>query len=213
MKYSRVDTTALREATAKAVRTVEGDGGAVAVYGDAHGDGASAYASGAVRLCRRRARAGRGHGRAPRRGRRRALRGRRRRRRPRQCAGAGGARSALAELQQRIADTLLVWNAEAYQQSLAAYAAARGLERARPELHPRRPDGRGVRFAPPRCRSRARRRAHRRLSLGRGGVLGSRRGHRAGGARVEQTDARWYPRSRWVTLRRSCSMRPSAIRN
>lgn len=40
----------------------------------------------------------------------------------------------LTELQQRIADTILVWNAEAYQHSLNAYGAARALERVRPEL-------------------------------------------------------------------------------
>jgi len=40
----------------------------------------------------------------------------------------------LAELQQRVNDTLLSWNAEAYQQSLVAYSAAQGMERGRPEL-------------------------------------------------------------------------------
>lgn len=135
MKYSRVDTTALREATAKAVRTVEGAtealspftvmlteterqrtlrapsdfadaGRALAVAMAAHPDVAAAarYEGGAVVEDLDNVRV------------------------------LAGLVPVLAELQQRIADTLLVWNAEAYQQSLAAYAAARGLERARPEL-------------------------------------------------------------------------------
>jgi hypothetical protein len=40
----------------------------------------------------------------------------------------------LGELKRRIDDTVLLWSAEAYQQSLQAYGAARALERSQPEL-------------------------------------------------------------------------------
>jgi hypothetical protein len=40
----------------------------------------------------------------------------------------------LGELKRRIDDTILLWSAEAYQQSLQAYGAARALERSQPAL-------------------------------------------------------------------------------